>query len=139
MNFDNLINQERLARTFIQLCETDSPSREEGRMAALVTELLCTAGATAPFEDASAEQTGADCGNLIFRFAGDSELEGMYQTFGYPLTPLLFIVGNCWIIFFSVTSRPIAVLFALGTIAAGMAVYLFFAAAHKQDSAPTVE
>ena len=78
MNFTNLINQERLARTFIQLCETDSPSKEEGRMAALVTELLCNAGATAPFEDASAEQTGADCGNLIFRFAGDSELEPLF-------------------------------------------------------------
>ena len=62
----------------------------------------------------------------------DGKQEGMYQTFGYPLTPLLFIAGNCWIIFFSVTSRPIAVLVALGTIAAGMAVYLFFAAATKK-------
>jgi APA family basic amino acid/polyamine antiporter len=56
----------------------------------------------------------------------DGRQEDMYQTFAYPLTPLLFIAGNCWIIFFSVTSRPLAVLFALGTIAAGMAVYFFF-------------
>ena len=80
MNFNNLIDQNRLARTFIQLCETDSPSKEEGRMAKLVAELLCAAGADAPFEDASAAQTGADCGNLIFRFAGDSGLEPLFFT-----------------------------------------------------------
>ncbi|WP_417908625.1 M20/M25/M40 family metallo-hydrolase [Candidatus Electronema sp. PJ] len=63
-----LIDQERLARTFIQLCETDSPSREEGRMAVLVTEMLCSVGAPLPFEDDSASKTGSQCGNLIFRF-----------------------------------------------------------------------
>lgn len=71
MNFKNLIDRERLARTFIQLCETDSPSGEEGRMAALVTALLCGAGAPPPFEDDSAARTGSQCGNLIFRFDGD--------------------------------------------------------------------
>jgi APA family basic amino acid/polyamine antiporter len=69
----------------------------------------------------------------------DGRQADMYQTFGYPLTPLLFIAGNCWIIFFSIESHPVAVLFALGTIAAGMAVYLFFATADKQDAAPAVE
>jgi tripeptide aminopeptidase len=78
VKFTNLIDQERLACTFVQLCETDSPSKEEGRMAKLVAELLCAADAAAPFEDASAAQTGADCGNLIFRFAGDSELEPLF-------------------------------------------------------------
>lgn len=63
-----LIDQERLARTFIQLCETDSPSGEEGRMAALVTEMLCSVGAPLPFEDDSASKTGSQSGNLIFRF-----------------------------------------------------------------------
>jgi hypothetical protein len=50
MNFNKLINQEQLTLNFIQLCETDSPSKEEGRMAVLVVDMLCNAGAvTAPF------------------------------------------------------------------------------------------
>lgn len=78
MNFHQLVNPERLARTFIQLCETDSPSGEEGRMAALVTELLCGIGAPPPFEDDSAVQTGSQCGNLIFRFDGGAAQEPLF-------------------------------------------------------------
>ncbi|MCI5121242.1 MAG: peptidase M20, partial [Candidatus Electrothrix sp. AUS4] len=78
MQLQELINRERLARTFIRLCETDSPSRKEGRMAALVTELLCDLGAEPPFEDDSAAQTGSECGNLIFRFAGDPDQDPLF-------------------------------------------------------------
>jgi tripeptide aminopeptidase len=79
MHFHTLINQERLARTFIQLCETDSPSGEEGRMAALVTEMLCAFGAPLPFEDDSATKTGSQCGNLLFRFDhGNVEQEPLF-------------------------------------------------------------
>ncbi len=49
-----------------------------------------------------------------------------YRTFGYPLTPLLFILGNLWIIFFSIKSRPVTALFGLGTIGLGALVYLYF-------------
>ncbi|CAK8720757.1 MAG: amino acid permease [Candidatus Electrothrix sp. AX2] len=56
----------------------------------------------------------------------------LYQTPGYPLTPLLFIAANCWIIFFSIRSQPVAVLFALGTIVAGMLVYLFTGTKRKK-------
>ncbi|RUM36362.1 MAG: peptidase M20 [Desulfobulbus sp.] len=72
------INQERLALTFIRLCETDSPSRSEGRMAALLTEMLCTLGADAPFEDDSAKLTEAECGNLFFRFPGTLDREPLF-------------------------------------------------------------
>jgi len=51
-----------------------------------------------------------------------------YKTFGYPVTPLLFIMGNLWIIYFSVKSRPIASLIGLGTISLGLLVYLYFPA-----------
>jgi tripeptide aminopeptidase len=71
------INKERLAMTFTRLCETDSPSRSEGRMAALLTEMLCPLGA-APYEDDSSTQTGADCGNLFFRFPGDLQREPLF-------------------------------------------------------------
>ncbi len=50
-----------------------------------------------------------------------------YRTFGYPVTPLFFILGNCWIIFFSLKSRPVAAFLGLGTIAVGMLVYLVLA------------
>jgi tripeptide aminopeptidase len=78
MQLQKLINRERLAQTFIQLCETDSPSRKEGSMAALVTELLCALGTEPPFEDDSAAATGSECGNLIFRFEGDPKLEPLF-------------------------------------------------------------
>jgi APA family basic amino acid/polyamine antiporter len=49
-----------------------------------------------------------------------------YMTFGYPVTPILFIIGNLWVIYFSVKSRPVASLFGLGTIGLGLLVYLHF-------------
>jgi tripeptide aminopeptidase len=64
------INRERLAGTLIRLCETDSPSRSEGRMAALLRDQFTALGADMIQEDNSAAQTGADTGNLIVRFNG---------------------------------------------------------------------
>lgn len=58
--------------------------------------------------------------------------EGMYRTFGYPVTPLVFIAGNLWIIFFMIRSRPVNSLFGLGTIAAGILVYWYFAGREKR-------
>ena len=49
-----------------------------------------------------------------------------YSTWGYPVTPLLFIVCNLWIILFSIKSRPSAALIGLGTIVAGIVAYTFF-------------
>ena len=50
-----------------------------------------------------------------------------YKTIMYPITPVLFILGNLWIIVFSIKSRPVNTLFGLGTIAAGVLLYWFFA------------
>ncbi len=49
-----------------------------------------------------------------------------YRTAGYPLTPLLFILGNLWIVYFSVKNRPGPALAGMITIAAGLAVYKYF-------------
>jgi len=49
-----------------------------------------------------------------------------YRTFGYPGTPLIFIIGNLWIIWFSVKSRPVPALCGFVTIVAGMGAYLYF-------------
>jgi tripeptide aminopeptidase len=61
------INHERLASVFTTLCEIDSPSKQEGRVAAYLTSLFTGMGAEV-FEDDSAGRTGADCGNLFVRF-----------------------------------------------------------------------
>ena len=54
------------------------------------------------------------------------DLKRTYKTFGYPVTPLLFILGNLWIIYFSIISRPVASIFGLGTIGLGLLVYVYF-------------
>jgi basic amino acid/polyamine antiporter, APA family len=54
------------------------------------------------------------------------ELQREYKTIGYPLTPVLFIIGNLWIIYFSITSRPVTSLYSLTTIGAGLLVYYCF-------------
>ena len=61
------INQERLAAVFTTLCEIDSPSKQEGRVAAYLKFLFADMGAEV-FEDDSARRTGSDCGNLFVRF-----------------------------------------------------------------------
>ena len=65
------INKERLAGTLIRLCETDSPSHREGRMAALLHDHFATLGADSIEVDNSAPLTGSDTGNLIVRFNGN--------------------------------------------------------------------
>ena len=59
------------------------------------------------------------------------DLKRSYKTFGYPVTPLLFILGNLWIIYFCIKSRPITSLFGLGTIGLGILVYSYFRRKNK--------
>ena len=49
-----------------------------------------------------------------------------YRTWGYPLVPLIFILGNLWIIYFSIKSRPAPVIWGIATIAAGLVMYVYF-------------
>jgi tripeptide aminopeptidase len=72
------INAERLAKTFIDLCEIDSPSNKEAGIANRLRELFSTLGADALQEDDSATHTGADCGNLLVRFDGRLELAPVF-------------------------------------------------------------
>lgn len=66
-----IINKERLAETFITLCEMDSPSKQEGRVAAHVKEIFTELNGEV-FEDDSAATTGSDCGNIVVRFPGNN-------------------------------------------------------------------
>ncbi len=61
------INQERLASVFTTLCEIDSPSKQEGRVADYLASLFNGMGAEV-FADDSSVLTGSDCGNLFVRF-----------------------------------------------------------------------
>jgi APA family basic amino acid/polyamine antiporter len=64
-------------------------------------------------------------GLMRIRRADRTNREG-YTTWGYPVTPLLFIVGNLWIIIYSIRSRPAAALIGLATIGLGILAYFFF-------------
>jgi tripeptide aminopeptidase len=64
------INVERLAETFIQLCEIDSPSRREKKISDFLTRTFQALGASSIHEDQSASLTGSDCGNLVIFFQG---------------------------------------------------------------------
>ncbi len=72
------INSRRLARIFVELCETESPSRHEARVAEYLKSTFADLGADEIIEDDSAAVTGADCGNLIFRFHGRSRREPIF-------------------------------------------------------------
>ena len=72
------INRERLAENFILLCETDSPSRKEGRIATLLQNIFTDLGADEIFEDNTARVTGSDTGNLFVRFHGTRQGEGIF-------------------------------------------------------------
>ena len=64
-------------------------------------------------------------GLMILRLKSKTPLSP-YKTFGYPLTPIIFILGNLWIAYFSIQSRPVTSLWGLLTIAVGIVVYLYF-------------
>jgi tripeptide aminopeptidase len=65
------INRERLAETFIRLCEISSPSGHERTIADFLKTLFADLGAASVEEDDSGAKTGSDSGNLIIRFSGN--------------------------------------------------------------------
>jgi len=71
------INQERLAATFIALCEIDSPSKKEGKVAEYLKSVFREMDAEIT-EDGSADETGSDCGNLLVRFSGSLDKEPVF-------------------------------------------------------------
>ena len=71
------INQERLTATFITLCEIDSPSKQEGKVAEYIKDVFTELNAEI-FEDDSALETGSDCGNLLVRFSGTLDKEPVF-------------------------------------------------------------
>ncbi len=85
------INHERLASVFTTLCEIDSPSKQEGRVAEYLKSVFTEMGAEVS-EDDSASQTGSDCGNLFVRFPG-GELDREPVFFNCHMDTVLPAIG----------------------------------------------
>lgn len=74
-----MIDAERLAKTFTTLCEIDSPSKKEGKVAAYLKKIFSEDFHDVEIlEDGSASQTGSDSNNLIIRFPGSLDMEPVF-------------------------------------------------------------
>jgi basic amino acid/polyamine antiporter, APA family len=47
-----------------------------------------------------------------------------YRTWGYPVTPIVFLLVTGWMMFFVIKARPMVTLAGAGTLAAGLVVYV---------------
>jgi len=54
------------------------------------------------------------------------DLPRPYKTWGYPLTPILFIFSNIWIVVFSIKNNASAFAWGVATIATGLVFYEIF-------------
>lgn len=54
-----------------------------------------------------------------------NQKEKSYKTWGYPFTPLIFIVANVWFLAYLFKEKPFDSLIAIGLILIGFIVYLF--------------
>ncbi|EXJ14207.1 APC family permease [Imhoffiella purpurea] len=53
------------------------------------------------------------------------DLPRPYRTLGYPVTPLIFIAGNLWIVLYTLSSKPVVGLYGLATLLLGGFIYRF--------------
>lgn len=53
------------------------------------------------------------------------DLPRPYQTWGYPITPIIFLAISLWILIFLFMGKPLESLAGFGTIALGLPVYFF--------------
>ncbi|MCT7950310.1 amino acid permease [Ancylothrix sp. C2] len=67
-----------------------------------------------------------------FRFP---EVKRPYETWGYPLTPLVFLAITLWMLVFTFQGKPLESLTGLATMAAGLVVY-FVARRNKNFVSP---
>ncbi len=63
------------------------------------------------------------------------ELERPYRTWGYPITPLIFLAVTVWMLWHLVSSKPMESLIGLGTAASGLLLYLI--SSNKPTSSAT--
>ena len=49
-----------------------------------------------------------------------------YRTWGYPITPALFIIVSVWMMTYTLLERPAETLWGIGTVAAGLPFYWYY-------------
>lgn len=69
-----MIDPQRMAGVFTMLVETDSVSREEGAVSAILQKMLKDLGGTLSMDNAG-EKVGGQTGNLVAKFPGNREAE----------------------------------------------------------------
>src|SRR3989339_304363 len=66
--------------------------------------------------------TLAVMGVIVLRYK-EPKLERPYKTFGYPITPILFIAANLWFMYRAYLFKPFETYIGIGIVAAGAIVY----------------
>ena len=61
---------------------------------------------------------------FIYRFKKIKHLNNNYLAWGYPVTPIVFIFLNCWILFYNFFEKPFESYVGVGIILFGFLVYL---------------
>ncbi|TAF64172.1 MAG: amino acid permease [Cytophagales bacterium] len=61
-------------------------------------------------------------GVFVMRFRAP-QAERPYKTWGYPITPLIFLLGTGWTMYFLLTTRTNESLIALGVVFSGLIIY----------------
>ncbi len=59
-----------------------------------------------------------------------------YKTWGYPVTPLVFLAISVWLLIFTFTGKPVESIAGLGTIFVGLVIY-FFASRNQLAYSPS--
>jgi len=72
-------------------------------------------------------------GMMVLRARGLC-LKTPYRTFGYPITPLFFILFNLWMIVFCLKDNPMVSVYSGATIAFGIVVFFWFKKKAKQTA-----
>lgn len=62
---------------------------------------------------------------------------GVYSTLAYPIPPLVFILGNLWIVYVSVMNRPGPILAGIATLVLGLCFYAVFG--RRSEAARMIE
>ena len=63
-------------------------------------------------------------------------LQTTYKTWGYPVTPIIFLASTGWVMYFIFQSKPVESLYGLATVSLGLIVYF---AGKKMQSADVKE
>lgn len=54
-----------------------------------------------------------------------------YKTWGYPVTPAIFLIINIWMMVYLIIQKPVISLAGLGTVAIGLVIYFIAAPGHQ--------